>query len=173
MYTRHSMYRGTFERETALYEHCSSVGIAVQLNCVCFFAVTNGEPCYPLNTVFCVCLKKEAFRDILTFITLCLHSFPPRQMHRCKYLAVALTKDALQVTAVCCTFFSKDDSQYLSAPVLSSSVTPFLLSATPSVIPHCELALGGMDAKSTEAKEPWEQSAFKPQGSSSSSAFLM
>lgn len=58
----------------------------------------------------------------------------------------------LQVIAVCCTFFSKEDSQYLSAPVLSSSVTPFLLSATSSVIPHCELALGGMDAKSTEAK---------------------
>lgn len=78
-----------------------------------------------------LCLPEKRGFPRHPYIYHTLHSFPPGQMHRCKYLAVALTKDALQVTGVCCTFFSKEDSQYLSAPVLSSSVTPFLLSATP------------------------------------------
>lgn len=44
---------------------------------------------------------------------------------------------------------------------------------TPSGIPHYQLAVGGMDAKRTEAKESWEQVLIHHRGSSSSPAFLM
>ena len=45
---------------------------------------------------------------------------------------------------------------------MSSSVTPISTLHHSSVVPHNQLAAGRMDANRTEAKESWEQSAYKP-----------
>lgn len=162
-----------------------------QLTCsfsVCTMA--NGELLYPLHIASCVCLRKKVLLRH-TYICHTLPAFIPSQTDAqmwCKYLAVALTQDTIQVVAVrptLCLLDSGEDNELfpftLSQPIsvwtigliLSSSATPSLHSTTPLSSLTIGWLLAGWMQRGQKQKSPGNKMLVHHRGSSSSPAFLM
>lgn len=141
--------------------------------------IANGGLLYPPHIASCVCLEKKKVLLRHTYIYHTLPAFIGSQTNTqmwCKYLAVALTRTKILYKSAPTVLSWEHNGLFPFTLVQPISVWILLSSQCDSiqydistllhssVLPHYHLAVGGMDANGTEAKESWEQSAYTPQG---------